>query len=1818
MNVTLNEPSDGELQPEENTTLVQELPVPEHTEPSIQADTVPVDDVPEQNPPDESPSESEDAAEPTEPVNERHSPVAPADELPPLTPLTGENDDREEKLFEAEPSLDTDDRSATRKAEVYWHRILTGNPETVPPEVRERAGAEDAGLTPEQREYVLCAAINRSWLADKRKHPRRELLVNWGKYRAELAAELGVADDEKEVFMALSAREGEAARRDMARKVYEHAYMAALHGERKYSLEQFCRDMSRDDRDLADVIGINAFREGQIMRERCLPHARDLADGFDAFYAAESEFLSLPDVLADSPGLLQAIDNYHRLSEDDRQTTVYLAARMHREKRRKDDDNPEDESLLARGVRAVRRGAGNLGFGVLQAVNHTGIAVLDNLGEAFGGDVGTSLQQGAAAWDRRMQNFNEIRHLAQLENAPLLRPNAGRAETFFLEGAQAVPAAVLSCCGGAGFGTLALSGMGESVAEARRRAPEGSQKLQLAAGVIAGAVQGGIYMALNRLGGRLFEQTLNNFLKARGSGLVNYTLAGLKTSAAMGADGVKLMLANKAAAAADLGVHELAARASGTASNIDWQLFGDNITDIECNLREAGATLPFLLIGAGRMALRHFRSPESVLGAGRRLLEWKVPEKVVERLLSEQDVDLKNDMLREAVCESELWNDSNHRYTLDIMRAMQLLHTDRYLPFREQEQVQAFLNLSADFAATPVKSQPAPNNERTSAALMLRSNWEQQAGLDGSRSIDVGERRAMGSGSTGVLNGRGRYRNAYMFSYENMADRFTFLHRDGVHIPEAEPIRRAVLTTYADELQKCSYRLLLQLYPQDAMTLRTDLSLSQLKEQAEKTRSQYLNLVGRTIMDMAAGNSREQAYDALATDCGAILAEYRNSPGAPGWLRRAPDYMLDNIAAECRSYDNVKMDGHPDMRTFYRLLHRSRVCAAVLTDFLPMSDVFHESMLAGRSPAQAYAEFLTGALGYRPPAEIVAEAGPPSELHTEFEQKSARNLELYTAMTGEKVEFSPPGEDGARYCRIRRPDGHFTSWFENTRQLANAVAGQQVVMFAPIGSRADRFISSDFHNPDAPLTLPTAGELEYSPFDRLCSNAVTELARIWMSDVSHLQPGMRRNTHKKLNVSLVSRSVDSPLVEYMPEQLKEEGETRTFPYNIDQYAMLTPAGLAYSRFIVYWARQLNSGIISAAQAGDFLLGKQLISHDEMQNILNVGEPRMKKLPRNVPLNTPLPTGNIYGMNLQMAEQMGRFTFLYFLARLPELDLPWSVKTWYNSLAFGPEVARNESPVLENGAAPFPPGWHAVNAMMWYNSQTGVRLRELAPQIEFYRNHYCSTEGEGVIERLLPAAIDADTGLQTEQAWAHYLNGEAVFEGTGAEYWNLLCHPLPAWQSLDESHREFYASGLRVLCHDKPVPGAEPNIDVAEAAIRNLDSVLRSNPVLHNFSHLKSDTGLLSFMELQGQRSFTDPKTPAPGWQLNQPLSLREDYEVSHGSTEHIIPPNRPEIAHALLTLDYLRTRVHDVPYLSPDAGILWHGQRFGGNYARPAGLRKWKVQEPLTGLRNVLWNLSRNARFEQKTEVNIAGLQMPLLTQTELECTPLSDITVYVLPTFALYHRYRLMPGSAESAIPYFRRPYVVGVRSGIHLGTDRLKADCVPDCAHVPLDQFARKSVLIPKGYHRDHLALRRRVAAHNLEQVFELADRGPLHCGPIQPPDETLIELLMRLFEDTGFSYDMQSKIYQDLDVGSLWAVRLGGDMLSCIAASDNLKQPNTHSAYTRLRNTVELLRSEPERMKLLLDALLPTKTGPGDAAAMRHEAELDKRAPWPETVN
>ena len=85
------------------------------------------------------------------------------------------------------PAAQAAEQAEMNKRE-YWSSVLTGNPDTVPLDVCERAGATRADMSREQQLYTLCSAVNRSWVADYKGVPRMELQTNWKKHRAQLAA----------------------------------------------------------------------------------------------------------------------------------------------------------------------------------------------------------------------------------------------------------------------------------------------------------------------------------------------------------------------------------------------------------------------------------------------------------------------------------------------------------------------------------------------------------------------------------------------------------------------------------------------------------------------------------------------------------------------------------------------------------------------------------------------------------------------------------------------------------------------------------------------------------------------------------------------------------------------------------------------------------------------------------------------------------------------------------------------------------------------------------------------------------------------------------------------------------------------------------------------------------------------------------------------------------------------------------------------------------------------------------------------------------------------------------------------------------------------------------------------------------------------------------------------------------------------------------------------------------------------------------------------------------------------------------------------
>ncbi|MGN0875323.1 MAG: hypothetical protein ACI4OZ_09070 [Akkermansia sp.] len=812
----------------------------------------------------------------------------------------------------ADPQPAEADMPATTEEEKerYWQRVLTGNPETVPADVIRQACADDPAVPEEENTYDLLTGINRSWYADH--HPeesREELLLRWADVRRSLAEELNVANDEREVFTALADEKPMEERRNLARETYGRAYLAALHGEAR---PEPSPEVSPEDREHLQNIYRRAEQDAEEKMARVRPLVDVVADGMDAFIATEQEVappLSLR-VYGDKMRLMEACYRLAEMPQEDRELLYYMAAAKLR--KRVKPDSAEPEGFLSTAARSYKRGFTDIGTGLAQGLGHIGVATGRRLGHFL--DL-PSVNAAADTAEGGLRVLDEIREAAQQDVLPLdLGEGAGLAEQYFVEAMGNVPAAALALCGGVGFGVLGLSGMGQSVSEARRRAPENSQELQLAAGAVGGCVQAGICALMGRVGGKLLEQNLTAFARAHGRGIGAYSLAALRTSGGVAAESGKMLAAVRLGQAAEQGAQELAAQAEQRASNINWQEFGDNLTDIEANMREAAVNLPFVLMGAGKASLHHFRCRRQLLdpqgGAG----EWGLKPEELARIAAEPDALRSSEMMREAIRRTPRWNSAQKLLPL-ARRALNLLNTQQFRPAYSTGELCDFLGMPASFGEGVNPAAPAPARRSLSARLAQNDEW-------------------------------------------------TALARPGeaLHLPAQLPppekprACEAAVKQAAEDLQMLAYRRILG--------AQADGELAAGEAAAGKSelmRRELPDAVSRALVRCAQGELPAYALRDLE---GELLGE------PTGLHPTARRYLLRRMAA----YSDFAATGaEPQMAKQLAVLGARR-WAESLYYLLPRCPAFQELLVSGRSPAQAFAELSQRYLGSAacevpPPAE---------------------------------------------------------------------------------------------------------------------------------------------------------------------------------------------------------------------------------------------------------------------------------------------------------------------------------------------------------------------------------------------------------------------------------------------------------------------------------------------------------------------------------------------------------------------------------------------------------------------------------------------------------------------------------------------------------------------------------------------------------------------------------------------------------------------------------------------------------------------------------
>lgn len=1635
----------------------------------------------------------------------------------------------------------------------YWNRVLTGNPDTVPDDVCSRAGADDASLSPGERHYRLCSSVNRSWVADYLGVPRENLRAGWGSYRAELAEALGVANDEQEVFAALSLRHREIPRRRVLRRSFERGYLSGLEGkEEEHPADEKIALGDEELRFQSQELSRMAYQQGSEQRRKWLPLAREVARSLDFFSAVEEDVFYEVRGVSSLFSMAPALRQMANMSEHERQIVFHVARSLFEEE--------EPKELLPTMRRAFHRGRMNLSVGLLNFGGYSTAASLQRAGSLVGGRVGRSLLRTSEGMDQYMNLFNDLKRLQQNEIHPLdLSEEASQAEKFLVEAAEGTPAAILSCCGGVGFGAILLSGVGDSVAEARKRAPEGTLYLQMEAGVLAGAVQAGIFKGVNRVGARVLENSITQLMKARGSGMAAYSLAGLNFLSGASLEGAKQLMANKAASATDLAMQELAARLEGTASNIDWQEYGSNLTDIETNMREAARVLPFVLIGSGKMSLRHFRSERAILGdEGLILRDWGIEDSRRRAIMMEQDIDRRTEMLRLELRQSARWQ--YPEFTQEAARALRLLNLDYFDGFRDEDVVREFLELPsegskvvrseyAQLSMEEARQNPTHGMSRYNEAhsrpekmkevFELWNSWWRRSHIQDytAPTLLQGQHANYQYWGKPTLDRIGAYMEEGRLAGGIVPRR---MRNTGLYAPFAEADRRALLRDRVSEAQDLSYQFLMNVYSLDSL-MSNPAAMGSTLARTEATRKGFLGEIGKAVLRVAMGMPREESLtrmDKYFSDY-YLRRGYRGFPAA--WMKEYPSKVWRNLPRLTKEYADPAWWNQPEMMQTFRIMSGARSCATALMDLLPMTDDFQTGLSRGMSPAQSFAHLLERELGYDPSA---VKGYPVRELEasrnvTDFRRytrDNVRQFRLYQQMTGVELEKQKDAK-GVEYYRIVRPDGHPTRWHRGPTLALNDMAANTALQFAPFGDGHYKWMQrlSSQGNFDL-LNLNRAEVGEFSGYDQLCGIATKELAHLWMDTATTLQPGIVTLRMRRAFRGLHNGDGVTPLL------FERSGEGRMEDFEMDVYTGVTPLSLIQSRSYVYWSRMLNSSWVSEAEAADFL---------ERQGVSLSEEPS----------------------RLEIVQQLSDFTTHYFLARLDQMNIPESVRRWYATAAFCPAPEPSiPQPKTPGQGVSVPVGAGGTQLISWANRYVARKLRDMAPEVERVRELPLALDGaEEPFLPMVMGAFGGDVRLRYEQGWCFHQGGSGVFLGGHQPLWNMMTHPLRAWELMTPEEQLDLRQQARTFCPD------ETGGDAVLESVKNLDAVLRDHPELHRYSLVDGETKGLRLMTLEEPRvdmeRFQEPEMrPVP---MYQPGEMQSGFRLEGVKEPPAFIQEDARVMPALRFLGGLRSMMTEAPCALSD-GIWWNRRVYGGERGEhPEGLEAWTATRPLGRLLDMLGRI----HDRRGGVVNVCGVRVRGLNPAELDLSELNAVTVYLSEARKPY-TYRLMPGEPDAEFAGVREPYVVDARYGIFLDGKNIIHD-----AGQWTHSFRRLQDFHPTSrrlYKEPTLrTLSERNAWTTLHHIMDRLEGDHFRTGT-GADGISMREILMRLCEDSGFLRDLAELEPSELTYGQAVTLNLSRALLLGTCYPDSPKYMG------ELIQEVKRLHSHPEEQRSVIEVM------------------------------
>lgn len=1626
----------------------------------------------------------------------------------------------------------------------YWKRILTADPDTVPQDIRTAAGADDESQPPEERDYRLLRTINRSWAADHLNATREQISADWSGIRRELADSLGVDSNEQEVFTALSLRTQEEPTRELARNIYEDEYLRVLEGRESPQLPDSAPEMrTKADNDKTDEIRKMARCAATNAREECMQHADALTHAVRTFLQLERGPIEQARALWNSPQFLESIDELAQMSDEER-SVLY---RVVQSEWRRNGHRPLPESTPVAMLHQMVRSGVNMSLNAGQAIGNAAVAQLSHIGERFGLE---QLSQYSKAQDKRLRIIEELRRVAQMEVLPIkLDEDATFAEELMVDAAGAVPGVAMAFAGVPGVSLLAASSAGASVAEARQRAPEGSQKLQTAAGCLAGATQAAIFKGMSGMGQRLISRSISQFAGSIGKGMRQYALSALRSGAWFTQENINLLLAGKAAQAAEMGLQELAAQADETASHIDWASYGNNLTDLETNIREAAMNLPFVLIAGGQAALHHFRSPRAILGDGQRLDDWGVDPAMKEQILQAPTLQRQGELLREALRNSKRWSGAG--FLEDIAaKSLRLLQTKDLHIFDNEQVVAQFLShpgeqalLKSHLRRQQGDSLPPPQPEEMQKLSAKYEHLSPQQRIPAAKAPWLQKVMYEWLVKAGLEPPAAQAHTPGENTPPSPALRTLppALKQQGHYLPRAERLRRGLLSELVNRVEQLSYRFLLNTFTIDTLG-RSNPGEKSAVQRTEALRRNIPRLVARAVLQSAMDGHQAQANQKLKDYFGNFYLNRRYNTTREPWLKKASFSQLRKLTENMESPGRLKTSVPMEVREMQAQYQGLTTAVRELQELIPHMEDFHTMLSRGHSPLGAYAAILSREFAlsdadkdWKPEGWDSVATAADEQTSRKTTQQNVRKMQLYTLLTGREPEKVSTG-NGGELWRIQRPDGTRTRWHEASDYVANDLSYVYTIRLGMPYQRehyALKLQENMRRNGAEFMDMLPQQRRRFSTHDALASIALNDLHSMWMSSAATVPTGLEY--HRQSGEGSAARRLYDGVEAFLSPAANAKQQPH---YRLDAHRTVNPLQLLFARSRIYWQRLLDSGAQPPAELADFLEAQGEISPERKQELLHMPEknkylyrlPEVQALPRSKQhryvrsLRELLRERDTADMRAELSTAMAYFSTKYLIANMEYVRLPDSVKEWIAASPFRlPEQSANparpdavskkrEDSTFSRNSDEF--------LIRWTNDRAAVFLQENAERIAALRTAIRDEQSplrRSPLHARISELWTPSDSRRKEQCWSYLLNGGQHFANAGQELWDMLCHPSTGWKHLPERERERLRGELETVVREHPLPGMTgQEADAAEQHLHQLEALLAEKPQLRDYAlNLRNPGEILQlFPEPLPRPRTTDDHTSAVSKQeLRQELP---EMQAGGRMEPASLPPELAgdaRVLPALHLLTVLRRQVMDYPIVTPQ-GIRLRNQYYGGaSGLRPKGVSsEWTVEQPLEGLLHTLQSLE-NDMEGQRTEINGEVLE-PLHTEADL--SPLQHVTVYRHPQHPAV-QVRLMPGDFASASPYRRNPYVVHSLAGAPMagnkgwGTRRRAGDAYRDLVHF---DSKMNQMVYDESKHK---------AGDFFAGVFQqlqtrLLDADALRMG--RDADLSNREIILHLAQDTGYS--------------------------------------------------------------------------------------------------